>query len=147
MSQQILKLNLEDLEPATASFKLSTFPEHTFKLKPYTLRVQLWAQKTFKKDILQDAVFKQDIELLTELAFYILSDEDKKILPTTEAMQDAVVSFKDRSALINAILETMGFSQPVVEKLTDQLNKQLEAQKNAGKSQDPSLSTGESSTT
>lgn len=137
-------LDLSDLQPADGFFELSTKPEKRFRLLPYTLRVQLWATKHFGKDKLQSAVTKQDIEVLSELAHHVLDAEGKKEFPSLESLQDAVLSYKDRKALVDAVLETIGLSQPVLKKLTEQ----LEAKEKEGNAPDPAEnSTGEKSST
>ncbi len=136
-------LNLDDLIPADAYFELSKFPEKKFRLKAYTLRLQLWAEKRFTKKGMADAIGSQDLAVLSELALYAMDDEDKKLFPTLEDLQDAIVSYRDRSAFLHAILDSVGLNIPAMEKIS----KDIEAQEGPGKPQPQSdLSTGESST-
>ena len=145
MSNKILKLNLDDLEPQASSFELSTYPDKKFHLEAYTLQVQLWAQKTFGKERLGNAVAAEDIGTLVELAHYILDDEGKKTFPTVDDLIGAVVNYKDRRALVHGVLDTLGLSQPVLKKLSEDMEGD---KKKEGKQKSPvARSTGANSST
>lgn len=137
---QIL-LNLTDLEVADAPLKLSRFPDRTFTLGAYTLRVQLWAIKTFGEERLQHSIQRRDIETLCQLAYHVLKEKD--VFPTYDSFLDAIYSHYDRTALTDAVLTTVGLSQPVLKKLAED----YEAQVKKGNGESPVAPTGQNTTT
>lgn len=139
--QKVLKLDLTDMVPQEASFELSGAPGKKLVLIPYTLRVQIWAEKKYGKKQIEAAIIGSDVATFSELVFYML--KDKAAFPKIDDLLDAVITFKDRANVTNALLESIGLSQPVLEKLT----KQLEAQQAEGNEQSPSQTTGANSTT
>ena len=138
--QNTLKLSLEDLVPQEATFTLSTTRERVHTLKPYTLRVQLHAQQRFGEAKVVEAIQRSDMAVLVELAWFVLKDK-KPFQDNYETFLDAIESYKDRQAVVDAMLTTAGLSQPVLEKI----EKQLGAQSQGNES--PSPSTGANSTT
>lgn len=117
--QKQLVVNLEDLEPTDVEFELSQYPGKKFTLGAYTLRVQLWAAKTFGKEQLHQALIDRDAEILASLAYHVLKEKD--LFKTYDEFLEGIRNFKDRSTLLNAILGTVGMSQPIMEKLAAQL--------------------------
>lgn len=138
--QNVMKLNLTDLVPQEAPFSLSSRPGKTFKLCAYTLRVQAWAEKRYDKEQLQAAIMGNDITAYTDLVYYMLVE--KKEFPDQDNFLDAVTTFADRQAVTQALLTSIGLSQPILKKLAEQVEGD-----EAGNAESPSQKTGASITT
>lgn len=136
-------INLTDLEVADAPLKLSRFPDKVFTLGAYTLRVQLWAIKTFGEEKLQHSIQRRDIETLCQLAYHVLKEKD--VFPTYDDFLDAIYSHTDRTALTDAVLHTVGLSQPVLQKLAADL--EAAETKKKGNGESPVAPTGQNTTT
>lgn len=141
MSQKIIKLNLDDLIPQDVQIELSTMPGTKLTLGAFTLRVQLWATKTFGgRDGLERLIGEQPAEELAQLSWHVLKEKDL-FKNNYDTFLDKVVTFKDRTAIKDGILKSIGLSQPVLENI----EKQIKAQE-AGNVEAPAQ-TGENSTT
>lgn len=138
--QKTMKLNLDDLVPQEAHFRLSSTGETVHTLKPYTLRVQMLAIKKFGEEKLGAAIQNSDVAVLVELAWDVLKDQ--KPFANFEDFLEKIVTYKDRQAVVDAMLTTAGLSQPVLEKLAAQLEEQQK-----GNAQSPVVSTGANFTT
>ena len=124
-----MKLDLSDLVPQEVKFKLSGTKDVEHTLGAYTLRVQLYAAKTFGSEAIERAIATRDLIILPQLAWYVLKDK-KFFADSFDNFLDAVVSYQDRETVVNAMLETAGLSQPVLEKLAKQLEKNESAPAN-----------------
>lgn len=141
MSQKIIKLNLDDLIPQDVQIELSTMPGTKLTLGAFTLRVQLWATKTFGgRDGLERLIGDQPVEELAQLSWHVLKEKDL-FKNNYDIFLDKVVTFKDRTAMKDGIMKSIGLSQPVLENI----EKQIKAQE-AGNVEAPAQ-TGENSTT
>ena len=134
-----LTVNLDDLIPTDVDFELDRRPGEKFTLGAYTLRVQIWASKEFGKEQLQTAIHSKDAVILSQLAWHVLKQKDR--FKSYDDFLDAFVTFKDRDTLMKTILATVGLSQPIIEKLAEQLDRQR------GNGQSPVQQTGANSTT
>jgi hypothetical protein len=130
-------INLDDLKPAEATFVLSEFPGKTFTLKKFSLAARIWVNQRFGKDNIPKIFERQSLSEISEIVFYLL--KDKATIPTLEDFQENIVTQKDNVAVMQALLTTIGISEPVIENLKKSID-----QGNA-----PSLSqpTGAQSTT
>lgn len=142
---KIAKLNLDDLAPTNVDFELSKYPGVKFTLGAFTLRVQLWLTKRFGEAAVQSAITGVDLTVVSETAYHVLDAISKAEFKTVEDFQEAIVSFKDRHNLKKALLETMGLSQPVLDKIQAQLEAKDEG--NVPPPQAGDQPTGESSST
>ena len=102
------------------------------------MRVQIWALKQFGKVGLEHMISERPVLELTQLAWHVLKQKDL-FNNDFDQFTDAVVDFKDRQNLQDAILATIGLSQPVIEGLVQQIEEE-------GK-KTQALQTGASSTT
>ena len=109
-----MKLKLEDLKPAEASFSLSDKPGTIFVLKKFTLADQIWAKKTFG-DRLATILEKVELEGIAELAFHLL--KDKTQFKDFAEFAENIVTHDDKLAVLTGLLTTIGISQPVLDKL------------------------------
>lgn len=126
---QVAKLDLSDLSPAPAEFKLSGYPDHTFRLGAFTLRVELWVKKTLGKETLHRAIATQDLELILPIGWHVLDQESKKLFSDMDAFAEAIVTFQDRGNFSSAVMETFGLSQPVLEKIAKDLEEAAKKEK------------------
>lgn len=110
-----MKLDLNDLQPAEAPFSLSN--GKTYTLKKFTLATQIWLQRKFGQENIQGIFTELKIPEISEIVFYLL--KDKQDFKTVEDLQENIVTQKDRVELIQALLTTIGLSQPVLEKLNE----------------------------
>lgn len=139
--QSTVALNLDEMIPQDVHFELSKFPDRKFTLGAFTLRVQIWAQKTFKgRADLERILSERPVDELSQLAWHTLKEKDA--FKDYDGFLDSVVTFKDRNNLADAVLASVGLSQPVLEGIA----KQLEAQEK-GNAPSPSQTTGDESTT
>jgi hypothetical protein len=110
-----MSLNLEDLQPQEAEFELSAYKGVKFTLRPFSLRSRIWLGKRFTQDQIKGIFEEQRMEEISELVFFQL--KDKSVLKSVEDLQDAVQTQSDRIAMMQAMLTTIGISQPVIEQL------------------------------
>lgn len=113
-----MALKLEDLQPREATFSLSEHPDKPFVLKKLSLATQVWLRDRFGADKIKGIFENQSLPEISEIAFHLL--KDKTVTPTLESLQEAVVTQADRIALIKALLQTVGISQPVLDKLNEE---------------------------
>lgn len=118
------KLTLEDLLPEEAALELSG---KKFTLNRMTLRGQVWLKNKFKSEDDPTAektmtrIFSdQAMEEISEIAFFLIKEKDQ--VKSVGDFQDLVVTQADRKKLIQALLTTLGISQPIIDKLAKQEN-------------------------
>lgn len=129
-------LDLNDLCPETAKFQTSARPGESFTLNKVTLRTQVWLQKRFGKENIQGIFENQSIPDIAEIAYFLLQEKDK--IKTLDEFLDLIVTHQDRINLLQAMLTTIGLSQPVIDKI---------AERTMGEMKAPETPTGASSTT
>ena len=110
-----MKLDLHDLQPKEAQFNLG---ETALTLRKFTLASQIWTQQRFGTENIQGIFSNLRLGEISEIAYYLL--KDKKPFPTLESFQEAVVTQRDKMNLIQALLDTVGISQPVIERLNQE---------------------------
>lgn len=134
-------INLEDLTRTTSEFKLSS--GEVFKLRACTLADESWMQRTFGKDI--ESIFK-DVKMdeLSRIVFHMMDTESrskflsKEIEECDEEGNKSVVKIggvalfrthiidtRDKMAVLESLLETIGISRPVQKELMDEKKKSL----------------------
>lgn len=113
----MFKLDLEDLQPQEATFELSEYPGKAFVLRKFSLAGHVWMKKRFSKEELQSIFQTRSLPEISEFIYFLL--KDKSAFPTLESLQEAIVTQKDRVAIITALLATIGLSQPVIKKISD----------------------------
>lgn len=111
-----MKFSLDDLDPKESQFQLSAFKDITFTLKPFSLRAQIFLKQRFGEEAIQGMFTHQKMPELSEVIFFLL--KDKSVITTLEDLQESILTQKDRVAVMTALFETIGLSQPVLEKLT-----------------------------
>lgn len=111
-----MAFTLEELVPQEASFKLSSTGETEHKLKKFTLRDEAWLETAFGKGTkLHDVLVDRSPLKIAQIAYHQLLD--KKAFTNYDAFLEAISTGKDKDALVTAVLDTLGFSQPVLSKL------------------------------
>lgn len=130
------ELTLEDIVPEATEFVVSN--GKTFRLNKMNIVDSQWLNKTFGQEGM-NRIFKQlEIDGIVRMAWRMLSSEDKQGFVArefTEVQEDGtelkikrggVELFKaefqgpmDLLALLKALLRTIGISQPILDKLTD----------------------------
>jgi hypothetical protein len=124
-----MKLELSDLKPIDAKLVLSEKPGLVFTLGKITLRVRIWLKDRFEKDALAHIFSDQSLAELSEIAYYLL--KEKTEFPTLESFQDAIVTQEDIQNLMKAVFETVGISEPLIDKIAAETLKEAQAQGNA----------------
>ncbi len=108
-------LNLNDLKPKEFDLELSERPGKPFTLKKFSLASQIWVSNRFQNDNIEEIFKNQRIGDISEIAYYLIKDKHGLSL---EQFQELVVTQKDKVALIQAMLETIGISQPLIAEIT-----------------------------
>lgn len=133
-------INLEDLTRTPSEFTLSNGKK--FTLRPCNLADESWMQRTFGKDL--EMIFKEiKVEEISRIVFHMMEPESKAEFSPVEIKEvdedgitsitkiggvalfrTLVVDTKDKMAILQALLETIGVSRPVQDQLmTDQQEK------------------------
>ncbi len=110
-----MKLDLTDLKPQTAKFTLSEHPDVVFELKKFDLNARIWLHNKFKQDEIKAFFANQSMPEISEVVFYLL--KNKELIPTLYDLRASVVTQTDIAAIFQALLTTIGISEPVVDKL------------------------------
>ena len=116
-----MKLKIEDLVPQKAFIKLSTGKE--IELAPWSLRVRFWALDKYGAEKLQDILQTQSLKEITEIVFFMLTQESKKLFSSFDDFCDHVVTTQDILSLTMALLQTIGISEPMVDELRKEMAK------------------------
>lgn len=109
-----MQLDLNDLRPVEAEFRLSN--DRVYRLKKMSLDVNIWLTRKFKPDELSDIFLKQKLPEMSRIAYYML--KDKTDFPSLKSFREAVVTLGDKVALVQAIIESVGISKPLMKKLS-----------------------------
>lgn len=129
-------LQMEDIKPEPATFKLKSRGESEYRLRAVTLEDEIWLNKEFGSRL--DNVFKNmEMGPISRIVFRLMDEEDKqrdftkrKVTIMNEAgetisedrggvelLQASLVGFDDKLAVITALLATIGMSRPAMDKL------------------------------
>lgn len=121
-----MKLDLNDLKPAEAHFQLSDKGEKQYTLRKFSLASQVWMREKFGKENVQGIFKDQNIPAIAEIAHHQLKDSSD--FPTFMDFCECIITQQDRIAVMMALLHTIGISQPVIAKLTEEANKDPKAE-------------------
>lgn len=108
------KFDLNDLKPVESTFKLSNGKEYT--LKKFSLAAQIWMHQRFGAEKVQQIFEKVSIPEICETVHFLM--KDKSDFPTFLDLAEAITTQADRLAIVQAIIETIGISQPMIDKIT-----------------------------
>ena len=131
----IEEIKLEDLVPTGASFTLRKTGK-TYRLNAISLGDEMWMQETFGEGL--SAVFsKMKMKEVCRILFHQLVEEDKADFAATdvvfmneegetlrkrvggaELLYIQVSGFAEKIEIFEALMQTLGCSRPVLEKLT-----------------------------
>ena len=126
-------INLEDLTRVPSEFELSIGKK--FKLRPCSLADESWMQRTFGKEL--EAIFKEiRLDEICRIAFHMMETDSKAELSPRERREvdengvesivkiggvalfkTLIVDTKDKMAVLQSLLETIGISRPVQDQL------------------------------
>lgn len=130
-----MTLTLNDLSPKKSVLELGG---KKYVLKPFSLRAQNWAFEKYGPKAMKDLLSKQHLPTVADIAYFLM--EDKTDFPTVDDFMEAVITQHDRVNLTMALLDVVGVSQPMVDKI-------VEEEKQAGERRRLRRSTGAKSTT
>jgi len=106
------KFRIEDLKPTESSFELEAFPGRKFTLKKFSLATQIWANQRFGEERIK-LVFKNMLMGdIAEIVHHLM----KEPMPLMELLEN-ICTQVDRISVAKALMETIGMSQPVIDKL------------------------------
>lgn len=134
-----MKLDLNDLRPQEAKLELSEHPGKTYVISKITLRVQIWLNERFGKEKISEIFTNASLPEIAEIIYYLV--KDKTDFPTLPEFLDAVVTQQDRVNLMTAMMQSVGISQPLLKKLSE------DEAPASGNAPSPSLPIGANSTT
>lgn len=116
-----MKLDLNDLKPKECLLELSDFPGKKYTVKKFSLAMQIWMRDRFGPEGIGGIFKNQKLPEISEIVHHLLKDTSD--FPTLESFQEAIVTQQDRVNVLTAVLETIGISQPVIKKLSDDAEK------------------------
>ena len=123
-----MKLTLNDLCPKETTLELNG---KKYELKRFTLRAQAWAFDKYGPDKLNDLLSKQHLPTVAEILHYLL--KDKTDFPTAEDLMECVATQHERVSLFTALLETIGISQPILDKILKEEGESVPSKKSTGR--------------
>lgn len=113
-----MKLDISDLKPTEAILKLSDHPDKDFVLKKISLATRIWLKENFEEAALPGIFENKNLSEISKIAYQLL--KDKQTFPTLESFQEAIVTHADFVALVQAMLTTIGISEPVYKRLVQE---------------------------
>lgn len=138
-------ISLEDLLPQSAELELNG---RVFTLRPIDLDDQVWLRNKFGDEKLNFIFQNQEMESISQIVYHQLSYEDKLELKAVEIndidddgneivlkvtgpmlLRKMIKGPIDSLKVVNALLHTIGISQPVLDKLAEQEIKKKEPMK------------------
>lgn len=127
-------IQLEDLIPQEARFTLASTGK-TYRVKPFSLQDDMWLNRTYGADlekILRDMRWVE----IARIVFHQLHDEDRaefakqtvtivneqgerinETIGGVDLMFRMIHGYADKKAMYDALLEALGLSKPIQEKL------------------------------
>lgn len=158
------KLDLTDLIPESATFRLSGTGDVEHTLRPVDLSDRAWVTRTFGDYRAIERIFsEQDMEAISKLVFQLVVDKSPFAARDEEEWNEqgekvgtrkvggyllvmrAVRGARDQIALMKAVLKTIGISEPVQEKLVAELSEAENAEKKSSASAPKPKPTGKKS--
>lgn len=127
---EIMPLQLTDLVPQNASFTLSTMPDNAdearveIHTRRWSILVRKWAIEKFGAKVVQNAFSTLEINIISEIAFKMLSDESKKLFKDQDDFLDKIVTIQDQLNLMTAISKNFGIGEPEMKKFMDAFKKE-----------------------
>lgn len=116
----MIKLSLEDLKPAEASFELTSKPGKVYTLRVFSLAERIWINQRFGKEKIETIFQTQSIPELAEIAHHLLKDSSD--FPTFMDFAKAIVSLKDNVSITTALLATIGIDKALIQSLEKQMD-------------------------
>lgn len=116
--------DLDELVPEEATLVLSSDKSKPYTLRKFSLRYQAWARKVYGDEGFNDALKKQNILVIAACAYELM--KDKGGIPTLDDFYDLILTGADKQAVITAVYETVGMSQPIMKKLAVAVEAELE---------------------
>lgn len=133
-------MKYEDIVPQAAPFKLRTLPEVALTLRPFDLDDEFWLKENYA-DI--QAVFeKVDMKAITQIVWHQLDTDSRKWFAQKEievvndegqstvhkvgglkAFRAYIQGNEDKITLMKALLQTLGISRPMLEKMEAEAEK------------------------
>jgi hypothetical protein len=137
-------IKLEDIVPQGATFTLSR-TKKTYRLRPVSLADEIWLNKEFGAQI--ETIFREvRMREICRIVFHQLEEESKadfakqtvtimneegdKVSETkggAELLFCLIAGFAEKMEIFNALLQTIGISRPMVEKLVAEDEKKSQA--------------------
>lgn len=113
-------LQLEDLKPSQAAFKLSTTGDKEHTLKVFSLADRIWLQQKYGKNEVESIFKEQRLIEMAEIAHHLLLD--KAQFPSFMDFAGAIVTIQDNIALTQALLKTIGIDEALIKKLAKEMD-------------------------
>jgi hypothetical protein len=133
---EMKKLELTDLIPEFAKFRLAATGDHEHTLRPVDLGDRAWVTRTFGSYNEIERIFaRQDMEAISKIVFHQLVDKSPFAQIEEDEWDDDGVKIGTRKvggyrlvmralrspmemiALMNALIKTVGISEPILEEL------------------------------
>lgn len=122
-----MKLDLNDLSPKEAKFKLTDLPGKEFTLCRWSLRVRMWVMSQYTEKQVEELFSKHQINDIAKIAYYMLKEKDQfldeKGQPTLDGFLDRILNMDDIVSVIRALLQSIGIGEPEVKKITEGADK------------------------
>lgn len=140
---EIMPLQLTDLVPQNATFTLSTMPDdkdaprteiHT---RRWSILIRKWAIEKFGAKVVQNAFNTLEINIISEIAYKMLSDESRKLFKDADDFLDKIVTVQDQLSLMTAISKNFGIGEPEMKKFMDAFKKEAPQKVESENADDP----------
>jgi hypothetical protein len=125
---------LDDVVPEGASFHLKSVGE--VALRPVDLADEIWMRKTFGPERLRQAFDGFQLDVLARIVFRVMTPESRALFAKrrvtlvneegdqaehevggVDLLMACVSGLPEKTAMVRALLRTLGFSRPALEKL------------------------------
>ena len=131
-------MELEKLVPKESKFRLNLADGKEFTMRPITLQDEIWLRETYGERIQQ--IFEEmDVQEISRIVSRLLIVEDKRFfkkqdvtivneegeeltieLGGVKLLQSLVSGWSDKTTLLKALLENIGFSRPDIEEIENE---------------------------
>lgn len=120
MQIEDLPFKLTDLKPQKTRFVISGHRDKTGELiplyfKPFSLNAEIWMSDRWTPPAIHMIFEEVKMRELSELAHFLL--EDKSDIRTVEEFREMVLGNDDKVELLRALMEAIGISRPLQEKI------------------------------
>lgn len=113
-------LNIIDLVPKETAFSLSTFPDRTFTLCRWSLRVRAWAMEKYSSEELKEIFSGIKINEIADIAYFMLKEKD--FFKTKDDFLDAISSTQDSVNIITALTGSIGIGEPEIKQIQESID-------------------------